>query len=598
MDAYTLIQQSPLLGKLPEAAITELATAAQTISLRGGDTLFTHNADSDALYLVTLGRVRIHFSEDKPLDAGAGEIIGEIGVLTGEPRMADAVALRDTLLLKIDAATFRRIMAANDDAERAMLQLVVGRLRGDERARRSTRTRSVSVFPLTEDADAAGLARSLAQSLGRLLDGHVPLLDRAAVDRDLGTGAAQTRFDAGDANARLVRWLHDVEAEARHVVYHADGVPDPWTLRVARQADRLLLVAGDGKLHTDTLQALETAASSAPRELVRCGGKGRMAELAGQAESDFIHCCPDDDAAALDRLARQVAGRANGLVLGGGGARGFAHIGLLRALEEAGLPIDLIGGTSMGAFIAAMHAQGASTQEIRDACHATFVAKNHLNDWVIPRISLIRGRKFLGQVKAVLGDGHIEDLPLPFYCVSTNLTRGQPQVHRDGELAIWIATSMAVPGIAPPVVFNGELLADGAVVNSVPVDTMHALDRGPIIACDVGAPGELALPGVKGPSPDALRKARGKQRPQLSDILMRLTSMTSDLRLVENQRLADLFLRMPVSDVGMFAWDKLDDTIEAGYRHACEALSNAADDWPGEEVPDFEVPESWRAATG
>lgn len=586
MNAEGVIAASPLLGQLPRDAIARLAAEAAEIGLRGGETLFEEGDEPDALYIVTLGRLRIALRDDASVEVGAGDIVGEIGVLTGEPRMADAVALRDTLLLRIGSDAFRRALAGNDNAQRELMRLVVQRLRQEPRARRASRTRSVAVLPLTDGVDWARCAHDLTHALGRVLEGHVPLLTTATVNRDLGAGAAQTPFDAGSANARLVEWLHGVEQDAAHLVYAADGVPEPWTLRCARQADRILLLAGDGALQEDTLQALDTAASPAPHELVLCSGADETtAALRARSGAAVVHHCPPSDTAAMARLARQVAGRAVGLVLGGGGARGFAHIGLLRALAEAELPVDMIGGTSMGAFIAALHAQGASPTDIRDACHATFVARNHLNDYVLPRVSLIRGRKFLNQLEDVLGDGRIEDLPLPFYCVSTNLTRGMPQVHREGKLATWIGASMCVPGIAPPLVYRGELLADGAVVNSVPVDAMHQMQRGPVIACDVGAPGELALDGVDGPAPEALLKARKKNRPTLSDILMRMTTMTSDLRLEENADLADLFLRMPVGDVGMFDFSELDDIIERGYRHACDALTEAADEWPGDDPP-------------
>ncbi|MGB0211091.1 patatin-like phospholipase family protein [Algiphilus sp.] len=585
MDSRALIAASPLLGRLPADAIDRLAEHAQPLGLRGGETLFERGEAPDALYIVALGRVRIDLAADDPHEVAVGDLVGEIGVLTGEPRMAAAVALRDTLLLRFDAVTFRRIISQSEAAERALWRKIVERLRDPGRTRRTSRTHAVAVLPLTEDADENGLARRLAAALAAVLDGHVPLIDRAAVDRDLGPGAAQARFDSGSPNARLVGWLHERESEAAHVVLSADGVPEPWTLRAARQADRILLVAGDGPLHTDTLQALATAGAEAPRELVSCGEQSAASRLLAESGAAFLHQCPGSDAGALQRLARHVAGRATGLVLGGGGARGFAHIGLLRALEEAGVPIDLVGGTSMGAFIAALHARGLTPAEMRDVCHDAFVARNHLNDWVLPRVSLIRGRKFLGMLRRTLGDGLIEDLPLPFFCVSTNLTRGQPQIHRRGELAVWVGTSMAVPGIAPPVVYRGELLADGAVVNSVPVDAMHALDRGPVIACDVGASGELALPGVDGPDPEGLLNAKRSKRPQLSEILMRMTTLTSDLRLKENVEHADLFVRMPVADVGMFQWDALDATIETGYRHAREVLEAAAADWPGDLPP-------------
>jgi NTE family protein len=588
MEIVDHLRSCPLLGRLPEAALAELASDARSLGLRGGATLFESGDPPDALYLVTLGRIRILFPDHAPTEVGAGELLGEIGVLADEPRMGRAVAIRDTLLVRIDAESLLRTLEHHPGAQRELTRLIVQRLRRRRPPRgadaRSERT--LTIMPLTVDAPAEALARGLASALSQLLGGATPVLDAARVDTELGAGTAQTRFDSEAANARLVTWLNAVEEDSEHVIYLADGMPDPWTLRAARQADRILLVAGEGALNTDTLSAMSLADSLAPVELVLTDGAPKLLDmLRERSQARFHHHAAPDSPADCARLARQVTGRALGLVLGGGGARGFAHIGLLRALAESGLEIDLIGGTSIGAFIGALHARGASPDEIREAAHALFIERNHLNDYVWPRVSLIRGRKFMLKLQALLGDGSIEDLRLPFHCVSTNLTRGKPEVHDSGPLAGWVAASMCVPGIAPPVVWNGDLLADGAVVNSLPVDIMRDLARGPLIASDVGSADELRLPGIKGLVPDALIKARGKDRPSLTDILFRMTTLTSDLKLADNLAAADLFLRMPVEDVGMFDWTHMDALIARGHAHAMDVLSNALADWPGDGPP-------------
>jgi NTE family protein len=229
------------------------------------------------------------------------------------------------------------------------------------------------------------------------------------------------------------------------------------------------------------LEELQSAGVRAPIELVILRPEGSAAgNVLGwrslcQARSHFFLRpeSPSDVAA----LVRQLTGRGIGLVLGGGGARGFAHLGLMRALNELDIPVDVVGGTSMGAFFAGLVACGYSHHEMTHLARETFVRNNYLNDYLFPTVALIRGRKFVRRLHDIFGDRRIEELRTPFFCVSTNLTRGAPVIHDRGALHLWLATSMAVPGVAPPVAYRGDLLVDGAVVNSLPTDVMQALQR-------------------------------------------------------------------------------------------------------------------------
>ncbi len=281
----------------------------------------------------------------------------------------------------------------------------------------------------------------------------------------------------------------------------------------------------------------------------------------------------------MARLARQLSGRGVGLVLGGGGARGFAHIGLLRALHDLRIPVDLVGGSSMGALIGAMLASGFSVDDMCRITRDMFVDNNLLNDYVFPpRVSLIRGRKFTRKLKEIFGERRIEDLQLPYFCVSTSLTSGEPVLHDEGSLASWITASMSVPGIAPPTVWQGELLVDGAVINSLPTDLMQVLGRGPIIASDVSTEGGVRAPGIEGPDAEALLNWTGTgAAPGFREILFRTATLTSQSGVKRRAELADVYLRMPVGMLGMFDWKLMDEIIDKGYRFALEHVAPERD---------------------
>jgi NTE family protein len=266
---------------------------------------------------------------------------------------------------------------------------------------------------------------------------------------------------------------------------------DIWAQRCLRQADRVLMLAEacSDPAPIAALARLPEGRLLAPVELVLLRPDGDPApqtrawcEAVGARAHYFVHPWSEADLAAL---ARQVTGRGVGLVLGGGGARGFAHIGLVRALAQLRIPVDITGGTSMGAFVSAMLACGFDHVEMTQVARETFVANNFLNDYTLPRVSLIRGRRFFERLKSVFGERRIEELRRSYYCISTNLTTGATVVHDHGWLAAWVGTSMAVPGVAPPVAWEGDLLCDGGVVDNLPTDVMQALERGTIIASSV-----------------------------------------------------------------------------------------------------------------
>jgi predicted acylesterase/phospholipase RssA/CRP-like cAMP-binding protein len=581
MDASAILAQSTLFANLSPAALQRLAALCEPVELSGGETLFRIGGPADHLYIVVQGRLRAQLADGSI----AGDItrldpIGEIGLLSGENHGAEVYALRDSLLLRMQRPALLELLQIYPSALLEMVRVVVQRLRRNQRQAAHEVARgaqSLALIPATPGFDLPALARRLQQAL---LDSgsRVELIDEASVDAALGPHAAQTPLGASTEHHRLMAWLNQRESASRSLLYLSDGLDTPWTERCLRQADRILIVIDSGaptqrSAQIDRLRQMDLRAPIdllvLRPDLAPAGDISAWRSLTGAGAHSFLRPdCADDYAS----LARQLSGRALSLVLGGGGARGFAHIGLIRALEELKLPLDLTGGTSMGAFFAALAACGCDSREMLRIARDTFVTHNYLNDFVLPRVSLIRGRKFLKRLREIFGERRIEDLRKPYFAVSTNLSRASTVVLDSGPLAVWVGTSMSIPGVAPPVVWQGDLLVDGAVTNSLPTDVMQRLGRGPIIASDVSTEGGLLAAGVEGPDPEALLNRRLPTPISLIDILFRSASLTSESGVRMRAANADLYLRMPVSGVALFDWKRLDEIVERAYQHALPQL--------------------------
>jgi NTE family protein len=587
VDARSILAAAPLFASLSAEALDGLASLSEAIELRSGQVLFNQGDPPTHFFIIATGRLRVTNAGVVVGYAGHLEPVGEVGVIAGEERGATVHAIRDSVLLRFERESFLKFLTQHPKALITMSRVLVQRIVRNQRSQKlawARGHRTFAVLASTPGIDAEGFASELATQL-RTFHSTTRLLRAQDVDAALGAGAAQCGF-GGETDDRLVAWLNELEGEHRYLVYAAGRTPDAWAMRCMHQADRVL-VLGDARGPDTRSAMLDDLAKSgvlAPIELILIRQEGAAPgdtlgwlTMTGARAHYFLR---PGDGADLASISRQLTGRGIGLVLGGGGARGFAHIGLIRALEQLKIPVDVAGGTSMGAFIAALLACGWNSAEISYIANDTFVQNNYLNDYTLPRVALIRGRKFLAHLHTLLGDRRIEDLHLPFFCVSTNLTRGSATVLDRGPLDVWLATSMAVPGIAPPVAYQGELLCDGGVINSLPTDVMQALERGPIIASDVSTEGDISAPGagMNGPDPNALLRWEGPgDPPGLRDILFRTATLTSESGTQRRAERADLYLRMPIAGIGMFDWKKLHELVERGYQHALAQLTPARD---------------------
>ncbi|MGH8323049.1 MAG: cyclic nucleotide-binding and patatin-like phospholipase domain-containing protein, partial [Steroidobacteraceae bacterium] len=348
-DLGVVFNDLPLFKNLDDAFLRELASVSQWLSLPGGATLFCAGDPADALYVVLSGCLGV-FSTTERRNGGfigrvaAGDTVGEMGLISGRPRNAHVVALRDTELARLCSEDFNRLFHQHPEAMLRIARLTVDRLElSQSRARTRTQgARTFTVLPQSVDVDAGGFAAELVKALS--------VFGRTELVWDVRAGSHTSH------------WFHRIESANEYVVYVAEANPGRWSSLCVRQADALLLLAR-AESEAGTWAALarpqeSTMASQRAElilvhdgELVRGAAARWLGDLAAIAHH---HVTSKSDVA---RLARMLTGRGVGLVLSGGGARGFAHIGIVKALREAGIPIDLVGGTSMGAILGAGVAQ-------------------------------------------------------------------------------------------------------------------------------------------------------------------------------------------------------------------------------------------------
>jgi predicted acylesterase/phospholipase RssA len=393
-------------------------------------------------------------------------------------------------------------------------------------------------------------------------------------------------------NGRIVEWLQRAERAHGLVVYEADPEPTVWTTRCLRQADRVVRVAradAPPRLNAIEQQLLAPGSPSttARQELVLlhhgAGLPTGTDRWLAPRSLDAHHHVLVGETEHYRRMARLVAGRAVGIVFGGGGARGSAHLGVVRALEEAGVPIDVVGGTSIGSVVAFMCAMGWD-HEKRMQKLPSFFSRRLILQPTIPLVSLSSGRRLLRLITDETEQRSVEDLWIRFFSVSTNLSQATQVVHQRGPITTALRASVSLPGILPPMTQGTDLLVDGGLLNNLPIDVMRGvLGGGRIIAVDLRRRVEFTMQAAVGPALSGwqvlLRRARRGPEPfdppGIAAILARaveLAGLVND-RAVLDPRELDLYLTPPGGGIGLLDFDSSPLLVDEAYRYTLGRLS-------------------------
>ncbi len=555
-----LLSASPLFSLLPEDVLALVQGKLEAFPVESGDWLMRKGDPGDALYIVDSGRLEVVLGEHDGIDLeddedvrvlrvlGRGSTVGELALVTGDPRSASVRATRDSDLFRLSYDDFHELLDSSPAFGHALVKVMGRQLQasggfpGDVPSPRTT-----AFIPLQPEIDLELVAFVLKEAFGPLED--VVVLGQHTAEQ----GSPDT-------------WGHmldDLEQSHDRVILVAQTTDTPWRRFCVRQADRLACV---------TRPEMPPEGRPMPRlkgcDLILVGPEfpveiadawlDRLQPRARHRVWTTPESVNPDD---VRRAARRLAGRSLGLVLGGGGARGYAHLGVLEVLEENGIPIDRIGGTSMGGIVASLYAYGLNAEQRRRGAAAFFSPRVRHRYQVPPRSALARTDGAEEMMTRVFGDAMIETLPVDLYTVAADLVNAEMVVQRRGRVADAALSTARIPAMLPPGRFDGRLLVDGGLIRNLPVGVMADMKEGPVVAIEVGGRFEPeieddGLPGLPG----------------VGETLMRSVLLGSAAMAESVTSRADLLIEPEVSGLKMLAFHEIDQAIQIGRRAAEENL--------------------------
>ncbi|MCP4132528.1 MAG: cyclic nucleotide-binding domain-containing protein [bacterium] len=582
-----------LFGEIDKTTLQNLEKQLRWVHLQPGEALFHQGEPGESLFLVISGRLQVIYDDDDGTrviigEIGRGETIGEMSVLMNEGRTANVYATRESYLVKFIKPVFQQMTKDIPEVMVKISQLLINRLRRATGSIPPTKNEiNYAVIPASPDVPIVEFTRRFVDALSEY--GPTMILSSGGLNEMMGMkDIAQTSADS-PYGIRLAAWLDEQESRYSSIVYESDSTMTPWSHRCIRMADHVIVVAnadsepvmgdiekelynpdGEVKIFSKTLVLLH------PNNCELPSGTDRWLQKRKVDNHHHIRINWEED---YNRLARLISGNSIGLVLSGGGARGFAHIGVIRALEEAGIPIDVVGGTSMGATIGASYAIGHHYRDMLQSVKKRFIDPRSLKEYTLPIVSILRGRKLEKNIRLEHGETLLEDFWINFYCVSSNLTTSEMCVHRRGFTWKALRATSALPGIVPPVVRNNNLLVDGGAINNLPGDVMKELYGGFIIAVDVSNQSDLRVMYKKFPSPWRILASwliPFKKRidvPTIKDLLVQSTMLSSVQKKKMVKREADIYLQPPVDRFNVMDMEAYEDIAEAGYQYAKEKIA-------------------------
>ncbi|XP_055397671.1 patatin-like phospholipase domain-containing protein 7 isoform X4 [Bubalus kerabau] len=562
--------------------VRQIDFALDWMEVEAGRAIYRQGDKSDCTYIVLSGRLRSVIQKDdgkKRLagEYGRGDLVGVVETLTHQARATTVHAIRDSELAKLPEGALNSIKRQYPQVVTRLIRLLGEKILGS-----------------LQQGAAAGPAL---------------LLTSDSIKQRLGSAALDSIHEY-----RLSSWLGQQEDIHRIVLYQADSTLTPWTQCCIRQADCILIVGlGEQEPTVGELERmLETSAVRAQKQLVllhRQDGPApaRTAEwlnMRGWCSGHLHLCCPrrvfsrrslpklvelyervcqrpPDRHSDFSRLARVLTGNAIALVLGGGGARGCAQVGIIRALTEYGIPVDMVGGTSIGAFMGALYSEERSYSQIR--IRAKQWAEDMMSmvktmlDLTYPITSMFSGAGFNSSISSVFKDKQIEDLWIPYFTITTDISASAMRVHTDGSLWRYVRASMSLSGYMPPLCDpkDGHLLMDGGYINNLPADVARSMGAKVVIAIDVGSRDETDLTNYG----DALSGwwllwkrwnplATKVKVLNMAEIQTRLAYVccVRQLEMVKSSDYCE-YLRPPIDSYGTLEFSKFDEICEVGYQH-------------------------------
>jgi len=589
-----------LFGSISTEVMNELLENTTIRNYSSGEVLIEEGDEADGLHIVVSGRLQVEYTNDDNstvvvAEVRAPETVGEQALLSDSVRSATVYAIRESTVAFLNKSFFNDLIREQPKLLLPLSKLIIQRqVEKSQRAGAAAKEQAIAIIPLDRRLPLRRFLRQLKREVRAI--GNPLLLDARGFDTLYGKkGVAQTDF-LDVFNSAISEWLDDKENSYQEIFYVTDPSLSAWTKRCINRADRIILLADADRENSSKLREIEHdlrkilqhARYHRKVDLVLLHAKGtenpsHTARWLRKRELNAYHHIRIDDSEHMARLARRLCGCARGIVFSGGGARGYAHLGVQKAIEQHDIKIDYIGGSSMGGLLGASMAMGQGTESI-NSLSAVFANKRALYDYTLPLVSLMKSAKLTRFCHAVYQETRIEDLWIPFFCVSSNLADGKEVIHDRGPLWRVVRSTISLPGIFSPVPTpSGQLLIDGAVLNTFPVDVMQEQlgGRGSIIGVNVSQIVEFREYYNYGTSLSGWHALMSRinpfektiRIPRLVETLLRSTDIKSIIRLNETKAMLDVLIEPDVSEIPLMEFKSYKRISEIGYEEAIKILS-------------------------
>uniref|UniRef100_A0A8C8HJY9 lysophospholipase n=1 Tax=Oncorhynchus tshawytscha TaxID=74940 RepID=A0A8C8HJY9_ONCTS len=614
--------------------VRQIDFALDWMALEAGRAVYRQGDKSDSTFIVLSGRLRSVIAKDDGKKAltgeyGRGDLIGVVEALTHMNRATTVHAVRDSELAKLPEGALSSIKRRYPQVVTRLIHLLGQKILGNmqqvngplaasglflhtpsskwDSGNPASNLSTVTILPVSLEVPLTAFTLELQHALSAI--GPTLLLTSDIIKQRLGAAALDSVHEY-----RLSSWLGQQEDIHRIVLYQSDDTLTPWTQRCIRQADCIIIVGlGEAEPTVGELERmLEGSAVRAQKQLVllhredgpppqgtvdwlnmrswiskhlhlscphRVFSKRSLPKLREMYERAFQK--PPDRHSDFSRLARVLTGNTIALVLGGGGARGCSQVGILRAINEAGIPVDMVGGTSIGSLMGALYAEEKSSSRMRVrarewAMDTGSIFKN-VFDLTYPVTSMFSGASFNNSISSVFKDKQIEDLWIPYFNVTTDITASSMRVHTDGSLWRYVRASMSLSGYMPPLCDpkDGHLLMDGGYINNLPADVARSMGAKVVIAIDVGSQDETNLTNY-GDSLSGWWLLWKRFNPlsekvqvlNMAEIQTRLAYVccVRQLELVKDSEYCEC-IRPPIDHYGTLEFGKFDEITEVGFQH-------------------------------
>lgn len=579
------IQLANLFEGQDESLLDEVVEVGEYLQSQAGEVIIKEGENEQSAFVLLSGRLRVlkqdaNGNQRRINEIRTGEFFGEMAALSGLPRSTSIICLRDSSLLKISGADFSMLLDKYPSIYRFISKSLIHRLStSNSKASWAPKQKTICIQAHHPGIDLAGFNQELSSALKSYAS--VDIINQEAIQAFLGRSLDKDL--SSEEKDRLSKWLNEKEQSFDLVILSSEEDEGLWNSYCTRQAD-LILVLGEhegGRDLSKTESRIFADHSSHAQDVILLLWTPGLTKISGTKKwlesrrlSSHFHLTEASDFA---KLARYLTNNSIKLILGGGGARGFAHLGVIKAIKELNIPIDYVGGTSIGSIMGAGLAVDWTMDEMLQNAYDAFVKSKPLKDYHLPLVSLIRGRKLKRALHKYFGGIDIEDLRTPFLAIAADLSKAQTVVLDHGPLDFAIRASIALPTILPPAVRGNSLLVDGGVVDNLPFDPLASKANGYSIGVDLSSLKERELGYQEIPSNKKLLrdKFRTKKRfkvPNMIQIIMGTLTLASGEKRLANQEKFDLYLSPEIGSYGFMAWKDHQAMIDEGYNHSFERL--------------------------